>query len=67
MTEHIPTAEKWITVQRRFEKQAGTKTTTINHLTRLTFKGALCSFGEEIQTHSFNIYNINEVKNKLRN
>ena len=26
-------------------------------------KGALCSFGEEIQTRNRNIYNINEVKN----
>ena len=27
-----------------------------NHL-----KGALCRFGEEIQTQRFNLYNINEV------
>ena len=25
------------------------------------FKGALCSFGEEIQTHNFNFYNMNEI------
>ena len=28
---------------------------------RVDFKGALCSFGEEIQSQNFYIYNINEV------
>ena len=27
----------------------------------INLKGALCCFGEEIQTQNFNIYNINEA------
>ena len=27
----------------------------------IAIKGALCNFGEEIQTQNFNVYNINEV------
>ena len=37
----------------------------INAITEniILFKWALCSFGEEIQTQNFNVYNVNEVKN----
>ena len=29
-------------------------------------KGALCSFGEEMQTHNYNIHNINKVINIIK-
>ena len=28
---------------------------------KFDIKGELCSFGEEIQTHNFNIFDINEI------
>lgn len=34
---------------------------------QMGFKGAVCSSGEVIQSQNFDIYNMNEVKYKLRN
>lgn len=34
---------------------------------QMGFKGAICSSGEVIQSQNFDIYNMNEVKYKLRN
>ena len=39
----------------------------LNYVKHLLFKGALCSFGEEIQSNIFNIYNVSEVKIQTQN